>query len=301
MSVSRSQCIVFAILSSTISSVATVLKVEGVRTVDPLLAASLGVLFGGLISWSYLILRRQVPRLAAIREVGRPLLMLIICRPIIANTLFTVGLSMSSAITAVFLTKMEPYLVIFWVWVLDGKRPSSRHLLLLVIHILGAVLLSLGGKIAMPGVMLWGDLLIVLAVVTAALSYRYAPQVTKKLSPMQTSTVAETLGGLFTLPFALLLCPLVFGADQLEGWLYIGAHSILFYVIAITLLYASLNGIESWLSSALRAVGPLVAVPVAWVFFDERLDEVQLLGAGIVLLTSAMISRVEKKSVNIKV
>jgi drug/metabolite transporter (DMT)-like permease len=216
MSVSRSQCIVFAILSSTLSSVATVLKVEGVRTVDPLLAASVGVLFGGLISWSYLILRRQVPSLAAIREVGRPLLMLIVCRPIIANTLFTIGLSMSSAITAVFLTKMEPYLVIFWVWVLDGKRPSSRHLLLLVIHILwGGVAVGWRSKIAMPGVMLWGDLLIVSAVVTAALSYRYAPQVTKKLSPLQTSTVAETIGGCITLPFALLLCPWAFGAEHI--------------------------------------------------------------------------------------
>jgi drug/metabolite transporter (DMT)-like permease len=62
-----------------------------------------------------------------------------------------------------------------------------------------------------------------------------------------------------------------------------------------------LSGIESWLSSALRAVGPLVAVPVAWIFFDERLDEVQLLGAAIVLLTSAMISRVEKKGLKVAV
>jgi drug/metabolite transporter (DMT)-like permease len=195
---------------------------------------------------------------------------------------------------------MEPYLVIFWVWILDGKRPSRKHLMLLVVHIFGAILLSAGGDIEKsliaPVNGQLGDLLIAIAVVTAALSYRYAPQVTKTLTPMQTSTVAETIGGLITLPVALWLCPIEFGPAQQVGWFYIGVHSVLFYVLAITFLYASLSGIESWLSSALRAVGPLVAVPIAWIFFDERLTSLQMVGAGIVLLTSALISRKEKNS-----
>ncbi len=73
-------------------------------------------------------------------------------------------------------------------------------------------------------------------------------------------------------------------------------HAVLFYIFAISLLYASLDGIEGWLSSALRATGPLVAAPIAFIFFGESLGPVQMFGALIVLLTSALISKQEKKS-----
>jgi drug/metabolite transporter (DMT)-like permease len=107
--------------------------------------------------------------------------------------------------------------------------------------------------------------------------------------------VVETLGGLVSLPFALLFCPLQFGPEQQIGWLYVGAHSVLFYMVAIVLLYASLGGIEGWLSSALRATGPLVAAPVAFLFFGESLTGLQLVGAGIVLVTSALISKDKRR------
>ncbi len=289
-----SKFIVFAILSSCLSSIATLFKVQGVAVVDPILASTIGVLFAGVISTSYLIICKQIPKWENIRKVIGPLWKLTLCRPVIANILFTIGLSMSSGIKAVILTKMEPYLVIFWVWILDGKRPSNKHLLLLLVHIFGALLLSVG-DISTMNTAGWGDLIILIAVITAGLSYRYAPQVTKMLTPIQTSTLTETAGGLLTAPFALYFCPLVFTANQVAGWGYIGVHAIMFYVLAIPLLYTSLQGIDGWKSSALRATGPLLAVPIAWVFFGERLSGTQLVGALIVLITSALVSKADKK------
>ncbi len=294
MSQNSSRYILFAILSSCLSSTSTLFKVQGVAVIDPVLAATVGVLFAGIISWSYLIIRKQIPKWQNIRQVIIPLCKLTLCRPVVSNILFTIGLSMSSGIKAVILTKMEPYLVIFWVWVLDGKRPSNKHLLLLVIHILGAALLSMGEVTMVSGVD-FGDLIIIIAVITAGLSYRYAPQVTKFLTPVQTSTITETAGGLLTAPLALFFCPLIFTADHLAGWGYIGIHAIMFYVIAIPLLYASLQGLDGWKSSALRATGPLIAVPIAWVFFGERLGFWQIIGALIVIITSGLVSRAEKK------
>lgn len=292
----RSQAILFAILSSILSSVATVFKVQGVQSVHPLIAASTGVLFAGVLTLAYLALTSNLPSWKDIISVRKPLLMLTLCRPILSNTIFTIGIAYTSSVEAVFLTKMEPYLVIFWVWLLDGVRPSGNHLLLLLVHIAGAVLLSVGAAGLEGGEISWfGDLIIVCAVVTAALSYRYAPQVTKSLKPLQTAAVVETLGGLITLPMVLLAPPLTFSHQELVGWAYIGVHSILFYILAISLLYASLQGIEGWISSALRATGPLVAAPVALIFFGETLTATQAAGALIVLVTSALISKRDGK------
>jgi len=291
----RNQCIASAVGSSVLSSIATLFKVQGLVSVPPVLSAAGGVLIAGILSIAYLFARGQVPKLSSLRAIIFPLLMLILCRPIISNLLFTIGLSMSSGIKAIFLTKMEPYLVLFWVWILDGKKPAPWHLALLFIHVIGALLLSLG-DLTTGHEFQWGDLFILVAVVTAALSYRYAPQVTKVLSPIQASTLTETIGGLLILPFALIICPLEFGHAQQIGWGYILVHSLLFYTIALPLLYASMQGIESWLASTLRAVGPIVALPIAWMFFGERLVPIQILGAALVIITSAAISRAERRS-----
>jgi drug/metabolite transporter (DMT)-like permease len=293
--ITRSRCILFAVLSSVISSSATILKVQGVQYVNPLVAASVGVLFAGTLTLVFLAVTRSLPSWQSIMEVRRPLLMLTLCRPVLSNVIFSVGIAYTSSIEAMFLTKMEPYLVIFWVWLLDRVRPSGSHLLLLLVHIAGAVLLSAGNKGLHGGVSWFGDLIIVSAVVMAALSYRYAPLVTKSLKPLQTAAVVETFGGIFTLPLILLELPMDFSHQEMVGWMYIGAHAIAFYIFAISLLYASLQGIEGWLSSALRATGPLVAAPIALIFFGETLTPLQGIGALTVLVTSALISKRDGK------
>lgn len=217
---SRKKCIAFAIISSSLSSIATLFKVQGLSYVPPLLAAVIGILFAGGIAWIYLILVGKIPKKSEIALVFNPLCKLVLCRPVFSNILFTFGLANTSAIKAIFLTKMEPYLVIFWCWALDGKRPAGSHLLLLMIHVIGALLLSVGGS-SLPKEILWGDCIVFLAVVTAALSYRYVPQITKVLSPVQTSTLGESIGGVVTLPLALMLCPVELGPQQLIGWGYI--------------------------------------------------------------------------------
>jgi drug/metabolite transporter (DMT)-like permease len=295
MLTTRSRCVLFAVLSSVLSSVGTLFKVQGVRDLHPVLVAAVGLLVAGSITLLYLAATRQLPSRTNLKAVSIPLLKLTFYRSILGNLLFTIGLTMSTGVEVVFLTKMEPYLVIFWVWLLDSKRPSTNHLLLLLIHIIGAVLLAAGGKSLTTGVSWWGDLLVVGGVVTAALSYRYAPLVTSHLSPLQTASLAELIGGVLILPFALLLCSFDFGAREQTAWCYIGVHTVLFYVFAIPFLYASLKGLEGWLSSALRAVGPLVAAPIALVFFGETLTPVQVVGAVVVLVTSALISKQERK------
>jgi drug/metabolite transporter (DMT)-like permease len=287
----RSRFIAYAIISSVFSSVGTLFKVQGVQSVPPILAAAGGVFFAGLLALLLLALAKNLPSWGEIMRVRAPLLKVALCRAVLSNLIFTVGLAYTSGVEAVFLTKMEPYLVIFWSWLLDKRRPSGNHLALLLVHIAGAIILAIGDRGLSHGVSWFGDAIIVIAVTVASLSYRYAPQVTKVLNPTQTACLGELIGGVITLPIALMISPLAFGPEQQIGWMYIAVHAVLFYILAMSFLYASLNGIEGWLSSALRATGPVVAAPLAFLLFGETLTPIQALGAAVVLITSALISR----------
>jgi probable blue pigment (indigoidine) exporter len=249
------------------------------------------VFFAGILALILLALTRNLPTWTSIMAVRVPLLKVAFCRAVFSNMIFTAGLAYTTGVEAVFLTKMEPYLVIFWSWVLDKRRPSANHLALLAVHVAGAVLLSVGSRGLGHGISWFGDLLVVSAVVTAALSYRYAPQVTKVLHPTQVACLGELIGGVTTLPLALLVCPVTLGPEQQVGWVYIGIHAVLFYILAMSFLYASLHGLDGWLSSALRATGPVIATPLAFLFFGESLTPTQISGAILVLVTSALISR----------
>ena len=66
---------------------------------------------------------------------------------------------------------------------------------------------------------------------------------------------------------------------------------MLYSLASQALWYASLKTVQGWMVSALRALGPLLAAPVAFFLFGETLEPMQLVGAAIVLLTSLLMAR----------
>jgi drug/metabolite transporter (DMT)-like permease len=289
----KQQAVFFVALSAACSSVATVFKVAAVSVIHPLHAAVMGVLFAALVLFIVVRVKGEKISLTALVPIWKPLLALVILRPILGNILFTFGMAYSTGIKAMMLTKMEPYVVLLWVWLLDGKSPKSSDVTLLLLHIFGAVLLSVGADLHFGSAQI-GDVLIGCAVLFAALSYRYVPQVTSKLGAIQTNAWVELFGGLLIAPFIFLFLPLTIAPHQYQGWYYMAAHVLLFNVIALSLWYASLKNLEHWLSSALRALGPIVAAPFAWFFFDERIDAIQAVGGALVLATSVLLVRANR-------
>ena len=59
----------------------------------------------------------------------------------------------------------------------------------------------------------------------------------------------------------------------------------------MTMWLASLKSVKGWIVSALRAIGPIAGVPVAWLLFGEILTPIQILGGIIVLITSVVIAK----------
>jgi len=134
-----------AILSSILSSVSIIFLSGAVQLLGPFVPAFVVNILGAAVLLGYLYVRKDLPSRERLKEVKRSLLALTILRPIIATFLIILGLTLTTGIKAIFLTKVEPYFVLFLYWIIQKGEVKRSHLLLLGIHVIGAILLS-GGR-----------------------------------------------------------------------------------------------------------------------------------------------------------
>ncbi len=286
--------ILFAILSSIFSSTATVVASIGTRDLTPLLFLSVSGLIGSVILFLYSYARREGLTLKVIKKNSRDLLHVTVIRAFIGQSFLMVGLSLTTGIVAIFFTKMEPYFVLLWNWILGRERVDRRHLVLLLIHLSGAFLLASGGILSFGGNEL-GDALIIIAVAVLALSYLPGRRLSKSIGAINSNAITTGTAALVMLPISLFVISYLGGSIHPIGWVYALAVALLFNVFGLTLWYSSLKTVKGWIVSALRAIGPLAAAPFAFLVFGQTLNPIQIIGAMIVLTTSYLISRENKK------
>lgn len=283
--------LLFAILSPFFSSIATVFQSGATKLLTPLIVASIGGLLGGIALLSLVLLSKEKFNIKKIRKNLKDLTFMTFFRPVLGVTIFAYGLSMTGAIKAIFFTKMEPYFVLGLFWLLGREKIKIKHLILLTIHIIGAIVLSTGANFAAFGRAQFGDLLIISAMGLFALSYFYGTRLSRNLGAKISNSITLGIGGLILLPFALIFSPLNFFVSQPLGWTYLISYVILFNLIGLTLWFASLKTVKGWMVSALRSIGPLVGAPFAYFLFGETLSFIQIVGGVVVLITSALIAR----------
>lgn len=298
--ITRRSAIFFAILSSMLSSLGWIFQGTAVLALGGMVVAAVQGLLAGVIYLLHLRWTgRKIP-FALIAENKRDLIQFTFLRSILASVLFCYALETSPTIKVMFFTKLEPYFIIFWSWLLMGQVVSRYHGVLLAVHIGGAILLSTGGQMSVQEGQI-GDLMVFVAMCVLSYSYLNAARLSKSLGAVHTNGVSALVSGLFLMPFAVAIAPASAWNVFTYAWLNLVIVVLLFNVFALTLWYAALRHVEPWLVSALRAVGPVLAAPLAWIVLGERLDQIQIGGAAIVLLTSALLaaskSDVEKSTV----
>jgi drug/metabolite transporter (DMT)-like permease len=286
-SVSRKQAIFAALFSSATSSIATILFCEAAKNLPALLASVCSQILGVVLVYILLRTRGKVISLERLEGNHRDLYLLIFVRSFLIQILCAYALAQTSGAKAVFITKMEPYLLVLWAWVLGEALPSRKESVLLVIHIAGAVLLSTGGELRFDS-SARGDLLLMAAVLASSLTYQAARRVSERIGALQTVLYTEACGAVLCLPLALAVSSTWSGPAP--AWGLLALSSLLFYGFSMGLWYFSLRGIPGWLSSALRAIGPLIAAPCAWWWFGDRLNGVQICGAALILATTFYLS-----------
>lgn len=287
--------IVFAILSPFFSSVSTVFQAQATKLLHPIIVASIGAILGSLILFLVLILQEKRASFQRVKKNYKELLIMTVIRPILGQLLLVFGLSLTTGIKAIFFTKTEPFFVLFWHWVFKREKIKTSYFILLAFHITGAVILSTGKSLYVNKPQ-FGDLLIVLAVGLFSLSYLYGKTLATNVGSQLSNAITLGAAGIILSPFILLAKPFPYPISHPTGWFYLLVSVLLFNVIGLTFWFSSLKTVPAWIVSALRALGPLVGAPVAYLLFKETLNLLQVLGGVLVIATSFLIVREHLKS-----
>lgn len=281
--------LLFAVLSSALSSLAWIYQGFVVQSLGPLLtASSLGVA-AGLVLLLYLFAKKNLPTLQQIAENKKDLILLIAFRAVFASAMFSLALAYTSGMRLMFFTKLEPYFVLFYAWLFQKQKIRLEQLGLLLVHIVGAFILSTDGKFEFDDGQL-GDILTVVTVGVLAATYAPASRVSSSIGAIKTNSIVLLSGGFILLPFALCVSPMLPWEMPKEGWINLAITIGMFHILGLSLWYASLKELEGWIASALRAAGPVIAAPIGYFLFNLVLTPLQIWGAVLVLVTSALIA-----------
>src|SRR3989344_436392 len=280
--------LIAAILSPFFSSVSTIFKSEAAKALSPLVVVSFGGIIGSLILFIVAGFRREKISKKLLKANMKDLSFLVLFRFILGEVIFTYGLVSTSAIKAIFFTKIEPYFVLILGWFILKEKIKGKDLVLLTIHLFGALLLSTGGLFLIPH---GGDLLVIFAMLCFAGSYTFGKRVSHNLGPTLGNAIPMGIANLILFPLAIFSSSSNIFSYSIKGWEFLFIYVILFNVIALTLWFASLKMVKGWIVSALRYVGPILGAPVAFILFGQTLNLNQIIGALVIMITSFLIAK----------
>lgn len=282
--------LLFAILSPFFSSVATIFKTGAAKSLSPLIVIVVGGIIGSILLFFIAKIFREKINFQKLKANRKDVLLVLLFRSLLGELFLTFGLSQTSAIKAIFFTKIEPYFVLILAWIFLKEKVQPRHLLLLSVHLIGAIILSTGGNINIVSKAQIGDLFIIIAMGFFASSYNFGKRLAHNAGPISSNVITMAIASVILLPFLFVFTkPTAFA--NLMGWKYLLAYVILFNVISLTFWYASLKTVKGWIVSALRYVGPILGAPVAYFLLGETLSLTQIFGAAIIIITSFLIIR----------
>ncbi len=120
--------LIAAILSPFFSSVATIFKTGAAKNLSPLIVIVIGGIIGSIILFFLSKLFREKINFQKIKANRKDFLLVLLLRTLLGELFFTFGLSQTSAIKAIFFSKIEPYFVLILAWIFLKERLRSKHL-----------------------------------------------------------------------------------------------------------------------------------------------------------------------------
>lgn len=288
---------VLAILcASMLSSIGWIFEGEAIARLAPVPVICLASLLGGgcLLALGASTGKRSLKEILPYLTIS--FLLFSIFRSGILSLLFGYCLTLTSSTKAMFLTKIEPYIVLLIQIIFYGHRTTPAHLLLLAAHLAGALVLSTGGSLVLSADR-WGDLLILVAVTGNAALYAPSQRYAQQMGAFYASGTSQLIGGIALLPLLLTtrIDSFLGTPEHLVGWYYALATVVVFYILSTGLWFFSLKEVPAWLASALRCVGPVIAAPIAWLVFGQGLTPIQSFGALVVVGTSLWMIILERQ------
>lgn len=200
------------------------------------------------------------------------------------------GLSYTSASSAVVVIGTEPILVLLLGFLFFSQKVARGDWLLSLLAFLGIFLLVLGSKTD-EAVSLFGLSLVFVAGVAFSLSIHLAKDIMNAIDNKIYTSVILVQGAIISLPFSLFLIKdwhIDFNWAGLFAVIYLG---VCCSFLAYKLWNIGLNKTPAHISGMLISLEPVFGVLIAFVFLGERMSLLTALGS-VFVIGSAMLSTV---------
>ncbi len=211
----------------------------------------------------------------------------------LGNFMFSIcmlyGVSMTSALAAGVTMAALPGVVALLSWWLLRERITTRVLLGIGCAVAGIALVSLGKVEAevSPGAArqaLWGNLLLVGAVVCEASYVVIGKRLTGAVSARRISALVNLWGLALVTPFGLWQAwSFDFGSVAVGDWSLLIAYALAASMVTVWLWMTGLRHVPASAAGVFTVLLPVSAAAVGVVFLGERFSGLQLLAFGLAL------------------
>ena len=236
------------------------------------------------------IVREKIQFKKALTKHFKDSISIVILRPIIGSLLLIYGFSLTTAIHSSFMMRLEPIFVVIMSYIFLKDKVSPKQISLILLMILGAFLLSTSGSIELITQTQIGDLFVVLSLLFFSYAYIPAKRIGKEINPMTITIVNNLIGGsvLFLIMFFLPINQ--FPVNLGNAWLLFG-YVISFSVIGLYLYFAALRKTKPWIVSSLLSLSAVVGATIGYLWLNETINSIQIIGAIIILISSYLIAK----------
>lgn len=286
--------ILYAVLSTVFIGTSTVIASVVSRNVNPVVLTLLVYLFAiPPILVFGLIQKLQLREL--FKKFPGDFFKILIPRTIISQLLIIYGLSLTLAIRAGFIARLEPAFVLIFSAFLIKERIKTNKILLLVILTMGAMLFVTNGNPDIFSEVLPGDFILVIALTFLAYTYLPTARIMKKINASTVILALNLVAVIVLLPVVLIFFYPYLSINTNDLILTI-AYSLTFHVFGIILWFTAMKDVKPWIVASMLSLTPVVTSVIAFFWLGQFLLPVQLLGGAIIIAATFLISRENRKT-----
>jgi len=279
----------YAILCFIWGTTWIILKKSLIYGTPPFFGSGFRFFFGGIILWGIILYKREFPSFKALPlqlylQFG--LLNLTICYGLTYWATQFIYSSLSALIWAGF-----PLCVaVFSYFMLPDEVFTKKKIISLFLGTIGALLILKEGLNFKGDQVIIGILMVVIAVIIAGYPNVYLKRYSNAVTSLHLNAVSQLIAGI-----TLLIISFIFESDQKMVW-----NNFNIFALAYLTIFGSLIAwyIYFWLFphismsqiSYIAFFPPVLASILGWIFLDEKLSILAILGGGFVIFGAVLVN-----------
>lgn len=204
---------------------------------------------------------------------------------------FFTAVKLTAVVNATIIGALQPLLLTAYGVRFLGERVRRSDLILGMVALAGVVVIMLAGSNS-GDANIWGDLAAVGALLCWSAYFVFAKRANGVVSPTDYTLAAALIVAIVNAPLAL-----AFGQSMAwpsaNDWLWLLGMALGAGLLGHNLMNWALVRVPLWLGSTFTLLVPVVSSAIAWVFLDEPLNALQILGMAVTLVAIGALVRAQ--------